>query len=127
MAVCYIVGAGPGNGAAIASVFARNEFKLGLIARSEDTLERLAGTVARESGVVMARGDAGDAPSLVRAFGTLRQRLGPASVLVYNAAGNTIGPPSTIDPERLVDDFRVSVVGALVSVQQVLPDMTSAG
>ena len=35
--------------------------------------------------------------------------------------------PSALDPDRLAEDFRINVVGALASAQAVLPGMLAAG
>ena len=44
-------------------------------------------------------------------------------MLLYNAAALRKTPPSGLDPETMVEDFRVNVAGALVAVQKVLPSM----
>jgi NAD(P)-dependent dehydrogenase (short-subunit alcohol dehydrogenase family) len=71
--------------------------------------------------------DAADPASLESAFNQIRAEMDAPSVLVYNAAAINQGPPTEIDPEQLVADFRVNVAGALAAAQQVIPTMRQAG
>jgi NAD(P)-dependent dehydrogenase (short-subunit alcohol dehydrogenase family) len=70
--------------------------------------------------------DAADTASVKRALATIAAQMGPPEVLVYNAAVATPGVPSSFDPEQMVRDFRVNVVGALAAAQAVIPAMRAA-
>jgi short-subunit dehydrogenase len=111
-------------GLAIARRFGREGYSLGLISRRE---QRLAESTAElgKSGIRSESfaADASDVKALRTAFADIESRLGPPEVLVYNAAGATAANPSSIDAEGLVQDFRVSVVGAVVAAQAVIPAM----
>ena len=68
-------------------------------------------------------GDAGDELSLRKAFDDIHASLGPTEVLVYNAFAFHQANLSVLRPAQLVDDFRVNVVGALISAQIVITHM----
>lgn len=126
--VLIVVGIGPGVGAAVARRFAREGYAVGAVARSAAGLAaqleplRAAGTVVE--GVTA---DAGDPAALQAAIALLQQRLGPAEVLVYNAAGVRMTPLATLAAAELAEDLAISVVGALAAAQAVLPGMRERG
>jgi short-subunit dehydrogenase len=125
--VFVAVGVGPGVGLAIARRFASSGFDVALVARRADALEALATDVG--GGGVKAQpftADAADTASVKRALATIAAQMGPPEVLVYNAAVATPGVPSSFDPEQMVRDFRVNVVGALAAAQAVIPAMRAA-
>ncbi|MBA3471522.1 MAG: SDR family NAD(P)-dependent oxidoreductase [Herpetosiphonaceae bacterium] len=124
--VCTIVGAGPGISLAVAERFAREGFQIALIARRAAALDeyvRQLGGSATAHGFVA---DAGDEQALIGAFDAIHQ-LGPTAVLVYNASAGHAGSPLTLAAADLIADFKVSVVGALVATQQVVPHMQASG
>lgn len=126
--VCAVVGAGPGLSQAVARRFAREGFRVALLARRPEALEgyvaelRAAGADAHGFAA-----DAGDPASLQAAFARAAAQLGAPEVLVYNAAALVPGVPSALDPHALLDQLKVNVVGALVSAQQVIPAMRERG
>jgi NAD(P)-dependent dehydrogenase (short-subunit alcohol dehydrogenase family) len=124
--VCAVVGVGPGVGLAIARRFAAGGFDLALVARRAEAVKALSAEVAGGSKARAFPADASDVASLKRALATIATEMGPPEVLVYNAAGVTPGAPSAVDGEQVVRDFRVSVIGALVAAQVVIPAMRAA-
>lgn len=126
--VCIIVGAGSGVSMGVARRFAREGYAVGLVARRAEALAALADEL-RGAGfqAESAAADAASADELVAALTALHEQLGPADVLVYNAAAARPGRPSGVATESLVADFRVNVAGALASAQQVIPAMRQRG
>ena len=126
--VIFIVGMGPGVSAAVARRFAREGFAVGAVARDPAKLaaqvDDLRAAKFRAAGVPA---DAGDPQSLQQALARLRTELGDADVLVYNAAGVTYRPLAELDAARFAVDLSVSVGGALVAAQSVLPAMRARG
>jgi short-subunit dehydrogenase len=124
----FLVGMGPGVGAAVARRFAAEGFAVGAIARSAAALDATLPAVAA-LGVPTARAqaDAGDSTALQAALAALQAQLGAPGVLVYNAAAVTQQPLADLAPERLAADLGVSVVGALAATQAVLPAMRAQG
>jgi NAD(P)-dependent dehydrogenase (short-subunit alcohol dehydrogenase family) len=120
--VCVIVGAGPGMGLAIARRFGKEGYRLALVSRKADNLVK----DIRKLGDLTAHGfpaDASDAKALAGAFENIRNLLAAPDVLVYNAAAIEAGKPSELTAETMLQNFRVNVVGALLSAQAVIPHM----
>src|SRR3954471_23167125 len=82
-----LVGAGPGLGSAVARRFAREGYRLTLVARSEATSAALADEL-RTTGAAVAilQADAGDPESLRAALAPLYSAAGAPGVVIYNAA-----------------------------------------
>ena len=124
--VCVIVGVGPGVGLAVAKRFAREDFSIALIARRQGALDKyvLEMNQLGFNDVRAYSADVSDFKQIENTFAQINQDLGSTDVLVYNAAVLKAGYPSKSSPERLVEEFKVNVAGALSAVQQVLPVMT---
>lgn len=125
--VCTIVGAGPGVGLSVAKRFAKEGFRIALIARRQDMLDEYKTELTRQGADVhIFSGDAGDFESLIQAFKKINGSLGDTHVLVYNAAIVRSSLPSECSPARLLEDFKVNVGGALQAAQLVIPAMKEA-
>lgn len=125
----FVIGAGPGIGAAVAARFAAEGHPVGLVARSDATLDPVATAIhdRGHSAVATARGDAGDEASLRTAVEGLRENLGVPRVLVYNVSGLQLVPPSGLTWPSLRDSLAYNVGGAITAVNTVLDDLRSAG
>jgi NAD(P)-dependent dehydrogenase (short-subunit alcohol dehydrogenase family) len=122
--VCTIVGAGPGISLSVAKRFAREGFSIALIARRVENIQRYAQQLNDTGAFVKAyAADAADFESLTKAFHSIHREMGYSDVLVYNAVVGREVSPSALDPEKLVQDFRVNVAGALAASQLVIPHM----
>ena len=119
--VCAVIGAGPGNGAAIARRFARDGYAVALVARSAEFPQALAREIGDPARAY--QGDASDPSSLERAFASIRRELGEVDVLVYNAGTGVWGTVEEIKPDAFEASWRVNALGALVASQQVIPAM----
>jgi short-subunit dehydrogenase len=126
--VCFIVGAGPGIGAALAEAFAAEGHDIVLLARGPSKLRELCSELSRKTGRAVAAyaADAGDEISLKQGLDAARDDFGDPAVLIYNAAAAHLEAPTQITPDRLIEEFRVNVGGALVAAQEVAPAMIKA-
>src|SRR3954467_3191054 len=99
-----LVGAGPGLGAAIARRFAREGYRVTLVARSATTTapiaQELRGTGAE---VTTIEADAGDPEALRAALAPLFTAPGAPGLVVYNAALMTFDTLLTVSPDQLAD------------------------
>ncbi len=122
--VCTIVGAGPGISFSVAKRFAKEGFSIALIARRVENIQRCVQEL-QENGIFVKAyaADAADFASLNKAFRSINREMGYSDVLVYNAFVGREASPSTLDPEKLIQDFRVNVAGALAAAQLVIPNM----
>ena len=121
---CIIVGAGPGIGQALALTFAQAGYDVALIARSVAKFAEFILEIAklgRRAHTYAA--DAGDESALRAAIAKAEAELGPAEVLIYNAANSRTSKPTALNTQRLLDEFRINVAGALVAAQAVAEGM----
>lgn len=127
--VLVVVAAGPGLGRSVALRFAREGFAVGLLARRADGLDDLVAELrgAGAPRVATAGADVGDEAALRAALGSLRAELGDPTVLVFNGSAYVEGSTSTLGADALRLALDVGVVAALVSAQEVLPAMRTAG
>ncbi len=122
--VCTIVGAGAGVSFSVAKRFAREGFSIALMARRTENIERFARELGGTGAFAKAYpADASDFESLAKAFRQVHREMGHTDVLVYNAAAVRENSPAGLDPEKMVQDFRVNVAGALAAAQRVIPHM----
>lgn len=82
-----VAGVGPGLGESIARRFASEGLAVGLLARSDDYLDSLAADLRGTAGEAVAvRCDLAEPTDVDRAFGEVRDALGPVDVLVNHAS-----------------------------------------
>ncbi|MBV8214998.1 MAG: SDR family NAD(P)-dependent oxidoreductase [Verrucomicrobia bacterium] len=125
-----IAGVGPGSGAAIARKLAKQGCAVGLIARSADYLDQLAGELREnKSHVDYAKADVSDADQIKSAFAQFRQTLGSIDLLVFHAsAGGPFGQGLlSIDPKDFARSWAVGTLGGLLCAQAVVPGMLKKG
>lgn len=126
--VCVVIGVGPGLGMAVARRFGRGGYALALLARREEAVQAYAVELQQDG--FTARGysaDAGDSASLRAALARVQAEQGDIDVLVYNAVSASAGKAMDLDPEALVQSFRVNVLGAMLATQSVIEGMRQRG
>lgn len=123
--VCLVIGAGPGIGQAVAFAFAHEGYDIAMLARNPDKLAEACALIKKKTGreVRAYSGDAGDEKSLKSAIARVRRGLGEIEVMVYNAAVPSVGRPTTLQVEQLIEEFRVNVSGGLVAAREVAKPM----
>lgn len=119
-----IVGAGPGLGAALAMRFGQSGEPVAVISRTGESTRKLVNdATARGINIRAFQADAQSRSSLGQGLAAAMKWAGSPSVLIYNAASFNEETAETLDVEALERDFAVNVVGAVQSVQAVLPGM----
>ncbi|HEY4434441.1 MAG TPA: SDR family NAD(P)-dependent oxidoreductase [Candidatus Cybelea sp.] len=120
-----IAGFGPGTATAVAERFGKEGFTAALIGRSEDRLA--AGVSALQAKGLEAAAfvaDAGDADSIRAAIRAVRSKLGPATVLFWNAFGGLeFGDILGADATSVRHLFDAPVFGLLAAVDEALADL----
>ncbi len=122
--VCVVVGVGPGNGAAIARRFGGEGYAVALLARTTETTEALAKTLADARAYTC---DVTEAASVAAAFEAIERDLGVVDTLVYNAGTGVWATVEEIAPSALEGAFRVNTMGLLHAAQKVIPQMKARG
>ncbi len=122
--VCVVTGVGPGNGAAFARRFAREGYRVAMLARSEDRLRELEAEIDGARGYAT---DVGDPSAVAATFGRIRQELGPVEILVHNAGSGVFGPFLDTTPEQLEESWRTNTLALLLCGREASADMLKGG
>ncbi len=120
--LALIIGAGRGMGNNIAERFAKENFRVVLVARRQSALDEYAAELTAQGYEVIGKAaDASDTASLTKVFADVQEKFGAVDVLIYNAAFMAGGRASKLSAAEAVEHFRVDVAGAVHCVEQVLP------
>ncbi len=122
--ICLVTGVGGATGAAIARRFARDGYRVAMLARNRGRLDRLQKEVV---GAKSYACDVGDLEALAGTIDRVRSELGRPSVLVHNAVSATFGRFLEVDPAELERNFRVNTTALLHLARALAPDMIEAG
>ena len=125
--VALVTGVGPGLGASLARRFAK-QYAVAINARSADSLRTLAGEIRAAGGVALeVPADIGDRAAVEGMFRSIRERLGPPELLIYNAGSGAFGNLTEITPEQFESSWRVNAFGAFLCAAQCVTEMISRG
>ncbi|MBI2963910.1 MAG: SDR family NAD(P)-dependent oxidoreductase [Deltaproteobacteria bacterium] len=125
--VAVVTGVGPGLGAALVRRFAKG-YAVAINARSAPYVRSLAAEVVAAGGrAIEAPADLADRAQVEAAFRSIRERLGPPQVLIYNAGSAHWGDVTEVTPEQYEHDWRVNAFGAFLAAREVVPDMIARG
>lgn len=124
--LCVVVGVGSGLGLSIARKFGEEGCRVVMLARRTTAIADYA-KMLNELGIeaYSFSVDVTDATSIVDTFNQIQQTLGHPDILIYNAAASSAGDIFTGTTDNFVQDFKINVVGAIVAIQQVAPQMKS--
>jgi NAD(P)-dependent dehydrogenase (short-subunit alcohol dehydrogenase family) len=118
-----VTGGASGIGAAFVRAFAANEAKVAFL----DLQEEAGKNLATELGQMFVRCDLTDIDALRRALEEVRAALGPAAVLVNNAANDQRYDFATITPAEFDRTVAVNFRHVFFAAQAVVPQMKALG
>ena len=118
--VCVVAGVGPGNGTAFTRRFAREGYRVAMLARSEERLAKLEAEIPGVRGYAV---DIGEREGVVDTFERIRAELGSVDVLIHNAAAGAFNAFMDLQPETLELTFRTNVMSLLHCGQAAVPQM----
>ncbi|HEV8713655.1 MAG TPA: SDR family NAD(P)-dependent oxidoreductase [Candidatus Binatia bacterium] len=125
--VAVVVGVGAGLGAALARRFATG-YKVALIARSTDIIEKVAEEIRAAGGIAYPiRSDATIEGQIAATDAQIRRELGPIEILLYNGGRRPMGRLLETTPEVFEQTWRLHTLGAFLWARQVVPEMLSRG
>jgi NAD(P)-dependent dehydrogenase (short-subunit alcohol dehydrogenase family) len=122
--VCVVVGVGPGNGAAFARRFAAAGYKVALLARQSDFSRELAASLPDAQAYAC---DVADEAAVDRTFARIREELGEAHTLIYNAGSGVWGTLEQLRPADFENSWRVNTLGVVLVTQRIISAMRAAG
>jgi NAD(P)-dependent dehydrogenase (short-subunit alcohol dehydrogenase family) len=121
----FITGGASGIGAEIVKAFAAQGAKVGFVDLDAEGAQALA--AATEGTVAWEQADLRDIPALQEAFARLKAKLGPAQVLVNNAARDDRHDWREVTPEYWDERQATNLRHMFFAIQAVAPDMIEAG
>ena len=122
--IAVVTGVGPGTGAALVRRFSRGGYRVALLARNRDRLDKLEREVANAHAYAC---DVTDEAQLDSAIEEIRADLGIPKVLIHNAVGGAFGNFMEIDPAVLNRNFQVNTMALLHLARRLAPAMIEAG
>ena len=122
--VVYVTGGASGIGAEIVTAFANQGARVGFVDIDADASAALC---AAHSDVTYEVCDLRDIDGLRAAFLALRGRIGPAQVLVNNAARDDRHSWTEVTPEYWDDRMNTNLRHQFFAIQTVAPDMIAMG
>lgn len=122
--IAFITGAGKGIGRATALALAKEGVHIGLIARTEADLKKVAAEVDGH-GVksAYAIADVSNLEQVEMAVSLLTEKLGPADILINNAGIGKFGSLLEFDPEEWKSVIDVNLTGMYYVTRTVLPQL----
>lgn len=122
--VVYVTGGASGIGAEIVAAFADQGARVGFVDMDTETSAALC---AAHENVTHEICDLRDIDGLRAAFAALRSRIGPAQVLVNNAARDDRHSWTDVTPDYWDDRMNTNLRHQFFAIQAVAPDMIAAG
>lgn len=123
-----ITGGSSGIGAALGKHVADRGARVGLIARREDALAKVAESIVSTEGQVStAHADVTDADALQRAVQQLEADLGPTDVMIANAGTHGYTPGDAFSASDFARVHATNVQGSANAFEAVLPGMVARG
>lgn len=123
--VCVVAGVGPGNGAAFARRFSHAGYRVALLARGESVTTKLARELGADAKAYAVDLTSADAVSTT--FARIERELGPASVLIHNAAGYARSAFLETSPEEFEGVWRAGPWSLLLCGKAAAAQMLEQG
>lgn len=122
--VALVTGASKGIGKAIALALVAEGAQVGLIARSEPDLAKLAAEIAANGGKASyAAADISDLSSVEAAVNNITKELGNIEILINNAGTGKFGKFLELTPDEWERQVKVNLFGVYYATRAVLPQM----
>ncbi len=118
--VCAVLGVGPGNGEAFVRRFSEEGFQVAMLARSETYLLDLEAAIPGASAFPC---DLMQPEQITSVLAAIESKLGPVSVLLYNAGGGAFKTVEQASLEDFEANWRINVQGLVAATKAALPQL----
>jgi NAD(P)-dependent dehydrogenase (short-subunit alcohol dehydrogenase family) len=126
--VAVVTGAASGIGLGVARRLAADGHAVALLDRDGDVVEKAAAELADDGRTVRAYAvDVADRAGVERVFGSVREELGPVTILVTSAGIESFDAVLDITPEKWDQILAVNLTGTFICMQLAAADMIAAG
>jgi NADP-dependent 3-hydroxy acid dehydrogenase YdfG len=114
------MGVGPGNGEAFVRRFSDEGYQVAMLARSKEFLLQLEQSISDTHAFPC---DLMEPEQIGSVLAAIRDKLGPASVLLYNAGGGVFKSVEDASLEDFEANWRINVQGLVAATKAVLPQL----
>jgi NAD(P)-dependent dehydrogenase (short-subunit alcohol dehydrogenase family) len=118
--ICVVMGVGPGNGEAFVRRFCSEGYQVAMVARTEDYLGQLEQAL---DGVHAFPCDLMQPEQITSVLAEIENRLGPVSVVLYNAGGGVFKNVEDASLEDFEANWRINVQGLVAATKAALPQL----
>lgn len=127
--VALVTGAGSGIGKATALALARHGASVGLLSRTSEEVEAVAGEIRRQGGAALAlAADIADEASMREAVDALAGTFGGLDIVVANAGINGVWAPiDDLKPAEWDETIAVNLRGTYLTLHLTVPYLKKAG
>lgn len=122
--LCIVAGVGPGNGLAFCNKFHGEGYRVAILSRNLENLQKYAGD--REE-IFPYSCDLSDPDRINEVFAEIISHLGTPEVLIYNAGSGLFGTPMEVSFEDFDKAWRLNALGLLCVSKIVAPLMIENG
>ena len=121
--ICLITGLGEGTGGYTAKKFAKGGYRIAMLARSQDRLERYEKELDGSKGYVC---DVSNLEHLIETCAKIKKDMGAPEVLIHNAVKGNFETLLDGKPEWLEENFRINTTSLMYLAHALIPDMVKA-
>jgi len=117
------VGAGAGNGMALARKFSKQGYSVALLARNKIALDKRIEEDKELNNAFSYRCDVTDSQEVAQTFHKVMKQQGPISSLIYNAGNAVFDTINNANVNTLEQAWKTNIQGLLSCSQEVIPEM----
>ena len=118
--ICMITGLGEGTGGYTAKKFAKEGYRIAMLARSEERLDRFEKELEGSKGYVC---DVSNIEHLVKICSKIKNEMGAPEVLIHNAVKGNFETLLDGKPQWLEENFRINTTSLMYLAHALIPDM----
>ena len=118
--ICMITGLGEGTGGYTAKKFAKEGYRIAMLARSEERLDRFEKELEGSKGYVC---DVSNIEHLLEICFKIKDEMGAPEVLIHNAVKGNFETLLDGKPEWLEKNFRINTTSLMYLAHALIPDM----
>ena len=118
--ICMITGLGEGTGGYTAKKFSKEGYRIAMLARSVERLERFEKELEGSKGYVC---DVSNIDHLKETCSQIKKDMGSPEVLIHNAVKGNFEKLLDGKPEWLEENFRINTTSLMYLAHELIPDM----
>ena len=122
--ICMITGLGEGTGGYTARRFSKAGYRIAMLARTQERLDRFEKELEGSKGFIC---DVSDINSLKQVCKKIKNDMGSPEVLIHNAVKGNFETLLQGKPEWLEENFRINTTSLMYLAHALLPDMVKKG